>query len=165
MRSIGIRVEPGKVHWAVVETQAGEPVVVASDKTAAPRTYSDPQAFACYRDRIIGIIDAHGPTVGAVKAPEPVSRGGNSAGAHKRLRIEGVVVEALRSKGIEATIGAFNTLASHLGSKSAKRYVGTDELRGLDWSDKPKELREAILAAVAELDKHDGSQSRGQVPT
>jgi hypothetical protein len=51
---------------------------------------------------------------------------------------------------LKVTIGALAMISGKLGSQ-AKKYVDSDELRGLDLSKIPLPSKEAILVAVAAL--------------
>ena len=73
-----------------------------------------------------------------VRYPETVLRSSQPLSMHKRCRVEGVVIEAVHSSGVRVLTGPLATISSKLGSKAAKRYLETDDLRGLDWSKHPK---------------------------
>ena len=62
------------------------------------------------------------------------------------------MLEAAHSRSKRVVVGALTTISSSLGTKSAKKYLNDDDLRGLDWSRyRQKNLREAILVAAAAL--------------
>lgn len=60
-------------------------------------------------------------------------------------------MEVVNSVKLPVTACALKTISSKLGSQSAKKYLESDDLRGLDWSGVPKNSREAILVAAAAL--------------
>ncbi len=157
MRVLGIRAEPNSINWAVVEGTVTQPILVQAQNASAPTSYDEAACLGWYRDRILLIIDQLQVDRLAVRYPEPF---GGRAGTlvavqdsnRRRCRIEGVVLEAAHSRNKGVRTGALTTISSSLGTRSAKKYLDNDDLRGLDWSEyRDKNLREAILAAVAAL--------------
>lgn len=157
MRVLGVRAEPNSINWAVVEGTTAQPVLVQADNSAAPSSYDEAACLAWYRDRILLVIDQLQVDRVAVRYPEPVSgRAGTRVAIQdsnrRRCRVEGVVLEAAHSRSKRVVVGALTTISSSLGTKSAKKYLNDDDLRGLDWSRyRQKNLREAILVAAAAL--------------
>jgi hypothetical protein len=151
-RSLGIRVEPSAIHWAAVEGTKSQPILVAADNAGAPVTYSEAQSLSWYRNRMLHIIQRYKPQIVAVRYPEPTGRAGGSDAMRRRVRIEGVVLEAADFSGLPVTTGALVTISANLGVKSAKTYLGEEDLRGLDWSKRNSLGREAILVAVSALE-------------
>jgi len=149
-----LRAEKDCIQWALVEGSGAEPVLLNDGKFAAPITYDEPKALAWYRERIKTMVDEFKPKTVAVRYPETYLRFKPKAPSsfYARIRIEGVIVEAAQSSGVRVETGAWATLSSRLGSKSAKAYLESGELRGLDLSTKPDNRREAIIAAVAGLE-------------
>jgi hypothetical protein len=75
------------------------------------------------------------------------------ASLFRRARVEGVIIQALASKGVRIGVGALQQIGSRLGSKSAKKYKKeSGEFRGLDLSTKSDHLREAIIAGASMLE-------------
>ena len=126
-------------------------MLVAADHSAAPATYDELSALVWFRTQVVHLIQTYSPQLAAVRYPETFMRSAHGSSNDKRCRVEGVVIEAAQSCGIRALTGALATISKNLGSKSAKKYLETDELRGLDWSKHPKNRREAILVAAAAL--------------
>jgi hypothetical protein len=60
-------------------------------------------------------------------------------------------METAHCCGIAVVTGPLATISKNLGTKAAKKYLETDDLRGLDWSKCPKNRREAILVAASAL--------------
>ena len=155
MRAIGFRAEADAVNFAVVEGTIGAPTLVAHQKISAPKTFDEPASLAWYRDRIRTMIEQYKPEKAAVRYPEPNARAGHSTSTHRRIRIEGVILEASHSEKIVIVTGSLVTMASRLGTesaKTAKAYIATDDLRGLDWTELKDNSREAVLAAVSALE-------------
>lgn len=123
----------------------------AHDKADAPASYDEPAALSWFRTRVLFLIDTYAPVAAGVRFPEPSARGGNKDSAKQRSRVEGVLLEAVNSRGLSITSGALTTIASRLGTKKAKKYIDEAELRGLDLSKLPPHRREAVLVAVAAL--------------
>ncbi|MGO9125919.1 MAG: hypothetical protein ACLP6G_13655 [Terriglobales bacterium] len=153
-RAIGFRVEPGLVNWALVEGTSEEPILVATAKIAAPATFDEPQALSFYRERVLLLLAQHSPGVVAVRYAETFGRRGVDQSDYRRCRIEGVILEASDSRGLKAVTGALASISKNLGTKAAKDYLKSDDLRGLEWSKYPaKNVREAILVAASALGK------------
>lgn len=151
---IGLRADAKQVYWAVVEGSQDSMIVVARDELSAPVTFGDAEALSWFRNQIHSVIFAHKPHVAAIRTPESTARG-RGEGDRRRLRIEGVVMEAAYAKGLAVHSGALATIASKLGMKSARDAKGLQDdggdLRGLDLRTLAKPLRECVLVAVAML--------------
>ncbi len=152
MKAIGFRVEPKQVHWTIVEQTGNVGVIKAAGKLPAPASFSEAESLDWYRNKIRTIIDEYQPDRVAVRYPEPSARAGKVTSTHRRLRIEGVVLEASHSKGKKVVTGPWATWSSLLGTKSAKEYLARDEVRGINQTKiKDEHQREAFLAALAVL--------------
>jgi hypothetical protein len=150
MRSIGLRAEPEGFNWAVCEGSLEVPVLVASDRVAAPANYSTADALNFFRTRVLQLVDQHHPTLAGLRTPETIARANESA--KKRLRVEGVLLAASAEAGIKTVSGALTTLSSRLGVKSAKVLLDSKEYRGIDWNKLTKEKRESVLMGVSLLE-------------
>ena len=150
-RSLGIRVEPTGLNWAIVEGDQGSPILVASGDATAPSTYDEAQSLSWYRGRILHILELQKPTIVGVRYPEPTGRSGGTDAMRRRVRIEGVALEACDSVGLPVCTGALVTISANLKTKSAKVLLENDDLRGLDWAKRNPHIREAILVAVSIL--------------
>ena len=62
-----------------------------------------------------------------------------------------MLLEASDSCGVKVTIGALAKISAQLSTRSAKEYLKSGELRGLDISKLPTEAKEAVVVAVASL--------------
>src|SRR6266850_5443825 len=132
-RVLGLRADASQVYWAIVEGTQVQAIVLERDDATAPNSYGDAQALTWFRDRVHLIIDKYGPHVVAIRLPEPIARGSGD-GFRRRLRIEGVLMEAGYAKGVKVAHGALATIASQLGTKAkeAKGFLDDGDLRGLD---------------------------------
>lgn len=153
-RALGIRAESTGINWAVVKGTLEKPILHDTGKESAPHAYNEAESLGWIRQRVLDIIDQFKPAQVAVRYPEPTAQGANRDSAKARCRVEGVVLEAANARNLQVVTGALNTISKNLGSKSAKSYLGTDDLRGLDWSQHTDaKIREAILVAVSVLSR------------
>lgn len=149
-KAIGFRAEPSAVNWAVVEGTKENPVLIAADRSESPVAYSEPESLAWFRSRAQQLVQTYSPKLAAVRYPETVRRS-SSASMDRRSRVEGVLIDAMQAAGIATSTGALATISKNLGSNQAKKYLVTDELRGLNWSSHSKNEREAIMVAASIL--------------
>ena len=152
MRAIGFRAEPDAVTYAIVDGTLSAPTLVAFQRITAPATFKEAAALAWYRERVRRVVQEYQPKRAAVRYPEPSARKGHPTSAHKRARIEGVVLEAMHAENLAIVTGPLATISARLGSESAKAYITQDDLRGLDWTKLNANAREAVLAAAAILE-------------
>lgn len=158
-KAMGIRVEPKKVHYAVVEGAAEEANLISAQSVAAPVTHNEPAQLTWYRERVQALMREHMVDAVGVRYPESNSRGSGSASAMRRLRIEGVLLEAANALSIAVPVaGPLRHIESRLGaSKPLKAYMTSDEeIRGISLAGKNANVREAILVAVAALEGGSG---------
>jgi Holliday junction resolvasome RuvABC endonuclease subunit len=151
MPTIGFRAEPSALNWAIVEGTQKSPALIAADTLKAPISFDDAASLAWFHDQTLHLFNQYSPTAAAIRYPEMMPERSNQASANKRCRVEGVVMEAVQSKGISVSTGALGTISKNLGTKGAKRYLGQNEWRGLNWAEYSKNRREAILVAVSVL--------------
>ena len=150
MFAIGFRAEPCALHWAVVEGTHRSPRLHAADTMKAPVSFSEAASLSWFRSQVINLYERFAPTAAAVRYPETVT-GRLNASANRRCRVEGVVLQVAHSRGIETSTGALTTISKNLGTKGAKRYLGQDDFRGINWSSYSKNCQEAILVATSAL--------------
>jgi Holliday junction resolvasome RuvABC endonuclease subunit len=148
---LGVRAEPGAIHWGIVGGTGAKPILRASGTETAPHAFRDEEALAWIRQRLIYIIETYSPCKVAVRFAERTAKGANKDSAKARCRVEGVVLEAAGSKNLEVIAGAMNTFASHSGSPSPKEDLALDHLREIDWSEYKGNLQEAIYVAYSVL--------------
>jgi hypothetical protein len=149
---LGVRAEPSSVHWAVVTGNQRRLVLHACGREDCPSSYSEAESLAWIRVRILYILDTYKPAKVAVRYPEPTAQGASKNSAKARCRVEGVVLEAASSKGLEVVTGAMNTFGKFSGSRSPKDDLLSSEFRQLDWSKyKDSKTREAIFVGASLL--------------
>lgn len=152
-RSLGIRVETETIYWAVVEGTANDPVVIGEGKIPAPASADDAGRLVAHRRAVLDVIAQHDPAVVFVRSAETMF-GNRGEGPRKRLRLEGVIMEAAASKSKPVRSGPLATIGKGLGIDAATAKTTRDCALGLgtlDWAQREVEAREAIMAAAATL--------------
>ncbi|HWB12480.1 MAG TPA: hypothetical protein VG826_24860 [Pirellulales bacterium] len=159
MNAMGIRVAKDYFRWAVVSKNEDELNIVAKGKMSAPKTYDEADSLAWYRERVQTIAKQHGAKMAAVRFSETFlgrGRGPTSKVLESmlmRARIEGVITEALRADGLPVGTGGWQKISARMGTRSAKAYTDSGEVRGLSIADEPEELQDAITAAISMFGK------------
>lgn len=160
MRTIGFRAEKDRIRWAVV-SDGRPPVVEEHGVIAAPATYDgDDKRLAYLRERVREAVGRHQVGAAGIKYPEVYGRGsGNTSSMDARLRIEGVIVEAVASTNTPIFTGGFQSVGRQMKSKKPKDYIApqSDDVRGVVFKMKDEKHRDAVLVAVAALEAHRGS--------
>jgi hypothetical protein len=152
MKAIGFRAEPSAITWAVVEGTKDQPILVGHGKEVPPATFDEVAALKWFRVQIQHIVHLYSPQIAAVRYPETFQPRAKVAPLGQRCRVEGVLIEAASSCGVDKVLtGPLATISKNLGTKAAKHYLESDELRGLDWSKHKDHEREAILVAASAL--------------
>ncbi len=150
-RVLGIRAVPDGFYWAVIEGSVEAPIHIASDRVVSPTSYDEPAALSWCRDRLRHLIESYKPSCVAIRMPEAFARGTNTDSARRRNRIEGVLIEGANSNGVIVHAAALATMSKNLGVKSAKVLLSDPSLKGLDWSGRNDNTKEAIMVAVSGL--------------
>ncbi|MFH1923031.1 MAG: hypothetical protein ABIP48_24470 [Planctomycetota bacterium] len=157
MKAVGFRAEKDSITWAVVDDSTDPHVVEAFDRIRAPDTYNEAERLALFRERLKALIQQQSPSVAAIRYPETVTRRSATSSDHMRLRIEGVILEAAQSEGINVMTGALRTIGARLGTKTAKTYLDRDDLRGMKYPRKSKIVKDAVIVAEAALGVQHGT--------
>lgn len=151
-KALGFRVEPQKVHWAAVDGSTDQPVLIDADTMPAPKAFGEPQALSWYRNEVIAIIERYRSNLAGIRDTEAAGPRRGVQSLQQRCRIEGVIIEVANARGLTIVSGRLATISANLGSRAAKKYLDTDEFRGIDWSSKSSGIREAIMVAVSTLE-------------
>lgn len=151
-RVLGIRAVPDGFYWAVVEGDRAAPILVASDKALFPASYAEPASLSWCRDRLHHLIDSYDPGCVAIRLPEAYARAASTDSARRRNRAEGVLIEGANAKALRVHMAAMATMSKNLGVKSAKLLLSDKSLRGLEWSGRNDNVKEAIMVAVCALE-------------
>lgn len=96
------------------------------------------------------LIDNYEPDLVALRYAESFGRKATDSD-RKRARIEGVLAEAAHSRGIEVVTGPLRAISQRLKTDSAKAYLDSGELRGLQLDRLERNCQEAVLAAISAL--------------
>jgi hypothetical protein len=143
--------------YALVQGTKENPVLLEDDKFSAPLDYSDAEAMAFFRDRLLSIFKKHEPKTAFIRYGEtflPRKPAPNIlASMFARARVEGVILESAHSEGVKIVGASLAGISSKLESKRPRAYLGSGDLRGLDLTGRPVARQEAILVAVSALEK------------
>ena len=121
MKAIGFRAEKDAINWAVVEGKKESPVLVADGRIAAPQIGDEADSLSYFRQRVLAIIQLHRPAIAMVRYPETFGRRNRAiASMDSRLRVEGVILESVRSTATPVISGALKTISSRIGSDEPK---------------------------------------------
>lgn len=149
MRAIGFRAEPDAINWAVVEGDPDSPQLLFHGKIASPAAFKDEsKRLSHLRGQVLDKIATYTPDRAAVRYPESFRK----SNCDPRIRVEGVILEACAASSIRVVSGAMRSISSRMGSKKAKGYLTSDDVRGLEFPKKNPNYREAILVAVSALE-------------
>jgi hypothetical protein len=156
MRAIGFCATPSEIRFAILEGSVDSPVIVDKSKLIPPKIYKDNEAarLSWYRQRIIALIDDSQVNSSGIRFPESNARGLNKANSMRRLRTEGVIMEALHSKGVPIIAqGAQSHIKGLLGvNHSLDKYASEDiSFRGITLNEIPKYYHDCIFACAASL--------------
>jgi len=151
-RVLGVRAVPDGFFWAVVDGETAAPILVGADKSFFPASYSEPASLSWCRDRLHHLIDSYKPRCVSVRLPEAFARGASTDSARRRNRVEGVLIEGANAKALKIHLAAMATMSKNLGVKSAKLLLSDKSLRGLEWSGRTDNVKEAIMVAVCALE-------------
>lgn len=154
MIALGFRANPSTISWAAVRGSKKQPILIDAAVITSPATYNEASALKWFREKIEELIRGFAPDIAAVRYPETFTiRKPNIKELGERCRIEGIILETIHSSGLPALTGALATISKNLGSASAKQYLDTPDLRGLDWSKyrSKTNVKEAILVAASAL--------------
>jgi hypothetical protein len=157
-RVIGFRAEPRLIHWAVLDGTQKHPTIHAQDKINAPASADESAILGMFRERARHLFTTYTPDAVGIRSAELSARGSNKDGPRRRLRVEGVLLEASHSWNLPVTMGALGTISSKLDTKRAKKYLESGQFRGLDLKSLPGARREAVLVAVGLLSKGDDEE-------
>lgn len=152
MKSIGIRVSPAVVYFAVVQ-QEQHGFTFFNERIVVPKALDVPRQLAFIRTTLISVIAEYNIAYAGVKLTE----GNAQRVSVPRLNLEGVVLELFANSSIEKYVaGTISSLTRLLSEESGvvKRYLDGDTFfQGIDgWNANfKKEEREAIVTGVAAL--------------
>lgn len=152
MVSIGFRVSPSKVTFALVQ---GTPLLgftlLNASAVFIPPALETPRKLQFIRTTLLDVMDEYAVTRAGLRLAESTAQQKNPF----RLNLEGVVQELLASSSVERFVsGPIATIASLLGHrdrKIVKALIAGEETPSyaMDWVSLSVDEREAVLMAVA----------------
>lgn len=151
MVSIGFRVSPTKVTFAIVQGTPGQAfTLVNASAVNIPPALETPRQLQFIRTTLLDVMDEYAVTRAGLRLAEHTAQQKNPF----RLNLEGVVQELLASSSVERFVsGPIATIASLLGlrdRKIVKSLIAGEEspAYAMDWAALTGEEREAVLMAV-----------------
>jgi hypothetical protein len=146
MRSIGIRVEPQCVTFAVYDS--GKAEIINIEKLNVPKALEGPEQLKFIRSNMLDIFREYGIQHAGIRITEPNSRHLSIA----RLQIEGVIQEAIASSCVVSYYtGQISNISARLGLERTdfkKLIEGDKDYEIESWSELAKPEKEAVLAAI-----------------
>lgn len=152
MTSLGIRVKPDTVYYAITQFEEGVASLLMCDQVKVPVALSVPEQLKFLRDTFLDIIYENDIKRACIRVVEANSQSYD----YHRLYIEGVLQEMIASSTIERYyLGRIASMSSKLGivSKDFTALLLANECEFFSqWSEsKNKEKREAMLASYSAL--------------
>ncbi|AOH85744.1 hypothetical protein AWL63_19130 [Sphingomonas panacis] len=145
MKTIGIRVSPSTVTFAIYDATADEFVNV--DEIRIPAAFDTPESLKYVRSHLLDVMREYGVQRAGIRVTEPSAQNMNI----RRVELEGVIQESFASSELEAYyIGHVSSIMSRLKLTRTqfKPIVdGTIDPGIDDWQTMNKEQREAMLCA------------------
>lgn len=152
MTSLGIRVTPNTVFYAITKQEEDNITLVVCDKVVVPAALSEPEQLKFLRDTFLDIIYENDVKNACIRVVEANAQSYD----YNRLYIEGVLQEMIASSTIEHYyLGRIASMSNKLGidRKAFSALLSSDECGFIpDWNvTKNKEKREAMLASYSAL--------------
>lgn len=150
MNTMGIRVKPGEVTFAVFDVERDQLSNVETIKV--PKALPTPDALKYVRNNILDVLREYGITRAGLRIAESTAQ----SISVERVAIEGVIQEAFASSTLRAYYcGQISTIAAKVGipRTAFKPYVTGEQDFALveNWSTLTPEEREAVLAALGAI--------------
>lgn len=147
MRTIGIRVTPGGVTFAIYDTEQNELINVETIKI--PKALSVPDALKYLRNNILDVLREYDVDCAGLRITESNSQSLNI----RRIEMEGVIQESFASSTLSRYFcGQISSISSRIGIERAEfkpMVDGISNYEGVEnWGELSKEAREAVLAAI-----------------
>lgn len=146
MISIGIRVAPKSVTFAIYDSDANK--IVNVEKINIPAAFSTPDALKYLRSNLLDVLREFEVRNAGVRASEPNAQNPNI----ERIQIEGVVQETFASSEIaHYFVGHISSISSRLNIPRTefKPFVsGEKDFPVENWQDLSSIEREAVLCAI-----------------
>ena len=152
MTSLGIRVTPKEVYYAITKSQEGKTSLLICDKVVVPSALNVPEQLKYLRDTFLDIIYENDVKNACIRVVEANAQSYD----YNRLYIEGVLQEMIASSTIERYyLGRIASMSNKLGidRKDFSALLSCNECSFItEWGEtKNKEKREAMLASYSAL--------------
>lgn len=152
MTSLGIRVTPKEVYYAITQLEEGNNSLLICDKVIVPSALDVPEQLKFLRDTFLDIIYENNVKNACIRVVEANAQSYD----YNRLYIEGVLQEMIASSTIERYyLGRIASMSNKLGidRKEFSALLSSDECRFIaEWSTtKNREKHEAMLASYSAL--------------
>jgi len=147
MNTIGIRVKPGEVTFAVCDADAG--IIINVEAIKIPKALSAPDALKYVRNNILDVLREYSIDSAGLRVTESNAQ----QMSVERIEIEGVIQEAFASSCLKSYyVGQIASISRRLGfpRDQFKRYVSNEISYDAveNWGALKPEAREAIFAAL-----------------
>lgn len=155
MKSIGVRVEPTKINYTILDKENSE---LYSESLNIPKVMEDdvPRQLSFIRTTLYSIICEYDVKYAGLRTAEGSTQNLNIF----RINIEGVIKELFSDSTIESYFtGTLNSMASRLEvtvDELKSCIDGKTELFDIKWSEISKNKRESVLASLAALNSNEG---------
>ena len=152
MTSLGIRVTPTVVYYAITKMEESEANLMVCDVVKVPVSLSVPEQLKYLRDTFLDIIYENEVKNACIRVVEANAQSYD----YNRLYIEGVLQEMIASSTIERYyLGRIASISNKLGidRKEFATLLASDECPFfIEWCEiKNKDKREAMLASYSAL--------------
>lgn len=147
MKSIGIRVKPSEIIYAIIDIEKKKVIVV--DTIKVPNSLILPEQLSFIRNNLLDIFNEYKVDRAGIRTTESVSFNKDL----KRIQIESVIQEMLSSSTVEkyyiGQIASISKLIS-IPREDFKKYVNNEKTYKPigNWEEHNKEEREALLTAL-----------------
>ena len=146
MISIGLRVEPKKITFAIIDLEKNE--ILNIEKLIVPISLDVPEQLKYIRLHLLDIISEYNVNVAGIRITESNAQTPNV----ERIQIEGVIQEAFASSSIEKYfIGQISSISAKLGFPRGdfKKYVDNSLIFNIEgWNELKAVEKEAIFVAL-----------------
>lgn len=147
MKTIGLRVNPNFVTYAVLDT--AKVTVVVTDRINVPKALTTPDALKYVRSTVLDVLREYEVERAGIRIAEHTQH----APSIERIQIEGVIQEALASSTVMAYFAGQIALISAkagIARTDFKKFVSGEESfdRVENWETLSPEEREALLTAI-----------------
>jgi len=153
MKILGIRVEPKKTTFVVIDCEHEKFIIVNNECIKVPAALDFPEKLKYIRNCVLDILREYNISIAGIRIAESNSQNVDVT----RLHIEGVIQEAFSSSDIDRYFtGRKTSIAARLGMKAKELddiFKGQKEFNLLEnWNSLTTSIaREAALAAMGAL--------------